>query len=312
MEMNTVTVESLTAAIQALQAQLAVANKKIESHQNELGMAAQHVQSVERELAQAKYVTPRSELTAMKPRINKPTPFTGKGSVKSWTVQMDNYVRDIDQSTAFNIALSYLSGNAHEWWIFYQNSKEGKGIEGWQGLREALIRRFDTLNREKIARDKLATSKEVKDVATFNDYFLRILLESPNINVEEQIDRYTRSLNTYLWRGICTKKYTVLSNAMRDAERVESAHRWSGTMNRGQNHSLSNGSSAKQSSVRTPMAIGNFQTKNMELGKLTKEEREKCMREGLCLRCREKRHMARNCPKARRNCLRCFCQFQTQ
>jgi Zinc knuckle len=31
--------------------------------------------------------------------------------------------------------------------------------------------------------------------------------------------------------------------------------------------------------------------------KLTPEEREKCMREGLCLRCRAKGHMARECPK---------------
>jgi hypothetical protein len=31
--------------------------------------------------------------------------------------------------------------------------------------------------------------------------------------------------------------------------------------------------------------------------KLTPEEREKYMREGLCLRCREKGHMARECPK---------------
>lgn len=45
----------------------------------------------------------------MEPRVSKPTPFAGNGSVKSWTVQMDNYVRDIDQSIALNIALVYMS-----------------------------------------------------------------------------------------------------------------------------------------------------------------------------------------------------------
>jgi hypothetical protein len=34
----------------------------------------------------------------------------------------------------------------------------------------------------------------------------------------------------------------------------------------------------------------------IKVAKLTKEERDRCMREGLCLRCRKKGHMARNCP----------------
>ena len=107
---------------------------------------------------------------------------------------MDHYVWNISPSTAFNIAISYLSGNPHEWWIFYQHSEEEKVIDEWPGLREALTRRFHTLNREKIARDKLAKWKQVKDVATFNEDFLRIILDIPTINVEEQIDRFTRGL----------------------------------------------------------------------------------------------------------------------
>ena len=43
-----------------------------------------------------------------------------------------------------------------------------------------------------------------------------------------------------------------------------------------------------------PIALGNIQIK-----KLTQEEREKCMKEGLCLRCRQKGNMAKNCPKAK-------------
>jgi hypothetical protein len=31
------------------------------------------------------------------------------------------------------------------------------------------------------------------------------------------------------------------------------------------------------------------------MGKLTQDERERCLREGLCLRCRQKGHMAREC-----------------
>ena len=34
----------------------------------------------------------------------------------------------------------------------------------------------------------------------------------------------------------------------------------------------------------------------IKVAKLTKKKREWCMKEGLCLRCRKKGHMARNCP----------------
>ena len=34
----------------------------------------------------------------------------------------------------------------------------------------------------------------------------------------------------------------------------------------------------------------------IKIAKFTKEEREHCIKEGLCLRCRKKGHMARNCP----------------
>ena len=34
----------------------------------------------------------------------------------------------------------------------------------------------------------------------------------------------------------------------------------------------------------------------IKVAKLSKEEREHCMKKGLCLRCRKKGHVARNCP----------------
>ena len=73
---------------------------------------------------------------------------------------------------------------------------------------------------------------------------------------------------------------------MKDAERVEAAH-----CRGGMGKSMPGGKSEPYSKP-TPMEIGNVQ-----LGKLTKEERDRCLKEGLCLRCRESRHLAKNCPK---------------
>ncbi len=79
---------------------------------------------------------------------------------------------------------------------------------------------------------------------------------------------------------------------MRDAERVESAH----SRIKPSRDTCKPGSSAvRQGPV--PMDIGNVQIHTVKRNKQTPAEREKCMKEGLCLRCREKGHMAKNCPK---------------
>ena len=69
---------------------------------------------------------------------------------------MTNYVDDTDPRDALKIAASYLEGPAHEWWIVFRETDEGKATQSWNQLQPALIRRFDTLNKVKIARDKLA------------------------------------------------------------------------------------------------------------------------------------------------------------
>ncbi len=52
-------------------------------------------------------------------------------------------------------------------------------------LKEALIARFETVNQENIARDMHVKWKQLKDVATFNEDFQRIILDIPNISVDE-------------------------------------------------------------------------------------------------------------------------------
>jgi hypothetical protein len=157
-------------------------------------------------------------------------------------------------------------------------------------LQPALIKRFDTLNKVKIARDKLAKWKQIKDVPSFNDDFQRIILDIPNISVEEQIDRYTRGLKAYIWKELCTKEYSTLNDAMRDAERVESAHKRLGKNPRQESRNPRN------TQEPTPMDIG-----AIELKKLTPAERKQCIKEGRCFRCRQKGHMASKCPKGQGN-----------
>ena len=78
-------------------------------------------------------------------------------------------------------------------------SEEGKKFHNWEDLRSTLASRFQILNKEKLAFNKPAKRKQLKDVVSFNEEFHRILLYILNISNDEQIDRYTRALKPYIF-----------------------------------------------------------------------------------------------------------------
>ena len=209
---------------------------------------------------------------------------------------MSNYLQGVEDHQGLTIAISYLADGAHEWWIVFKETESGQSIKTWPDLKAALISRFDILNKEKIARDKLARWKQLKDVSSFNEDFQKILLDIPNISLDEQLDRYLRGLKSYIYRDLCTHEYTRLADVMRDAERIESAYRRVSNPGRA-GKEMKKPHQNKPHPV--PMDIGNIEVEKPQ--KLTPEERERCMKEGLCLRCRKPGHIAKNCPKGHRN-----------
>ena len=207
---------------------------------------------------------------------------------------INSYVRYEQNPQVLNVAVSYLQGSAHEWWLGYQQTDEGRQVTTWPQLQQALIGRFEILNKIKIAQGKLARWRQIKDVPAYNEDFQKILLDIPNITMEEQLDRYARGLKSYIWKELCTKEYNSLGELMEDAERVEMAHRRFGRTTPKIGPSEKPGPPKITKPV--PMDIGNIQ-----LEKLTPVERDQCRKEGRCFRCREKGHMANKCPKARGN-----------
>jgi hypothetical protein len=166
----------------------------------------------------------------------------------------------------------------------------GHPMTSWVALTEALSKRLSPLNKAKLARDKLSRWRQLRDVPSYNTDVLKIILDIPHIGLDEQIDRYARGLKSYIWYELCTTDYTSLEAPMRDAEKVESAK---GT--------LFNPNQQNHGPFRPGPVVMELNA-TIAVQKLTPEEREKCRREGICLRCREKGHMARERPKkAKRN-----------
>ena len=68
---------------------------------------------------------------------------------------MSNYVNCETENNAMVIAVSYLEGPVHEWWICHSQRPKGKLVQIWSSLKDVLSIRFDTLSKAKIVRDEL-------------------------------------------------------------------------------------------------------------------------------------------------------------
>ena len=91
------------------------------------------------------------------------------------------------------------------------------------GLCQAISKRFNPADKARAARDKLAKWRQLKSVHIYSQSFLEIILDIPTITEEENIDRYSRGLKTFIWEEPCTRNYATLDELMNEAERVEAA-----------------------------------------------------------------------------------------
>jgi len=238
-------------------------------------------------------LTRTKNLLATKDRAakpNKPSLFSGKsGTIEAWCSHMDAYVSGSEPDEACRIACTYLDGEAFTWW---QSYSAATSVPDWDTLRTCLIRRFNPLNKVQAARNKLHSWRQLKDVGSFNKTFLSIVMDIPDITESEKIDRYSHGLKRAIWEPLCIRTYDNLESLMTDALRIEAAK--AGTFR-------SPGGSASHTAALADSGVAPMDLSTIKVSKLTPEERQRCMREGLCLRCREKGHLAKDCPKGQRN-----------
>jgi hypothetical protein len=132
------------------------------------------------------------------PKKNKPPTFDGKSSPDSWIAQMTSYIHGIPDQQAVSIAITYLTADAHDWFISNQTTATAAGhpMTSWVALTEAITKRFSPLNKVKLARDKLSRWRQLRDVPSYNTDFLKIILDIPHIGLDEQIEGYARGLKS--------------------------------------------------------------------------------------------------------------------
>ena len=70
------------------------------------------------------------------------------------------------------------------------------------------------MNKIKVARNKLSRVKQIKEVASFNEDYRKILLEISMTITEEIMDRFCKGLKPYVCNKLSIEKYTALNNIM--------------------------------------------------------------------------------------------------
>jgi len=117
-------------------------------------------------------------------------------------------------------------------------------------------------------------------------------MEIPDITESEKIDRHSHGLKRSIWEPLCIRPYDNLESFMTDAIRIEAAK--AGAFRSSACCASNNATQADSGVARMDLSI-------IKAYKMTSEKPQSCMREGLCLRCREKGHVAKDCPKSQQN-----------
>ena len=244
-------------------------------------------------------------------RLESPDTFSAKKheNVDRWLFQVEQYLRVSNQASdpiRVAYASALLRGDAQKWWENKVTAAATVGLDEsqctWVEFKTMISQQFQVVNKELKARDALASLVQKGSVSDYVSKFTTLAFDVPDLSLAEKHDRFFRGLKYKVRMEIMLKgipdNYDEL---VKLAERIDTIlfEMNSGNRNNGngkgwkQKNNYSAANVDSNANGPTPMDIGSVD----HPPKLTKEEKERCIREGRCFACRQKDHLASNCPK---------------
>lgn len=247
-----------------------------------------------------------------------PRPYSGDkgGDPEVWLFQYEQCARLYNLTDAEKVdhAATYLEGAAATWWrsVALASDRSGSPRPTWDSFKTQLITLFKPVNASKVARDQLAELKQTGAVFRYNTDFNRLVLEAGNVSAEEQLHRYIRGLKPKIRVEVELADPQTVHAAMEKAQRIDSITWYART----EHNSSHKSTTTFGSNTYVPMDLGalkvdpnqkantvnvmnnnKFRSSNREryAPPMSKEEYERCRREGLCLKCKKSGHTARFC-----------------
>ena len=256
------------------------------------------------------------------PRPAKPEPFdaTSRTDVELWLFLLEEYFTATgvqEDQSRIHFAAALLRGPALTWWRAVKRGDHPP--DSWEVFGDRMCHAFKPINSIKIARDRLALLRQERSVQTYTATFRNISLEIPDITEAELLDRYVRGLKPHIRVEVEVREPTHLDDAIRMAERFDAV------TYQLRNNQLGRGNFRTYRNVSVPAPYQHPQQQHsqhgptpMEIGyigsqparrqppagsmtgsnqRLTPELKKQLTQEGRCFYCREKGHMAMQCPK---------------
>lgn len=154
-------------------------------------------------------------------------------------------------------AAAMLEGPAQTWWMTVMHgATNGSGQiapSTWAGFGAALKQRFQPINAERAARDRLHSLRQVTTVNSYATDFQQLLLKCPDISGVDQLHRFIHGLKPQVQQAILLADPQDLSTAISMAERVDTI-----------TFRISNRTNYTSNS--TPMELGALQEEQFETG----------------------------------------------
>jgi hypothetical protein len=250
-----------------------------------------------------------------------------------WLFQIDQYFELANvtrDSNKVRLAATYLDGPAATWWRGLHNecTLQGLPLPTWTTFKARLVAQFKPVNSSRVARDKLSALRQFKSVAQYNTDFTQLVLDAGDVGAVEQLYRYKQGLKPKVRLEVELADPTTLQEAMQKAQTIDSLT-WYLTNPRS---NMPNRPPPNQSnySGHAPMDLGTIREtqvspapttgtdqetyeealnamssnrfarppstpKTYAAPAMTKEEYERCRKNGLCLKCKKSGHIARFC-----------------
>lgn len=279
-------IQELTAVIQQLKLQINTVNSKADDNNR-------------REVLQP--VTPP---TAAVVKPNKPNNFDGTNlAVSKWIFQMNTYFNCLklnQEITMVENAVTFLRGAAEDWWRILCrkheiNKTDNPCSKSWSTFCREITTRFEIVNAQEVARDKLAELKQTTSVQQYIAEFLAITNEIVNISDDERMDRFERGLKPKLRQQLANLKVIqpnlTLEMMMSQAERLDRQQfkAYRDNPYRQKNHGY-------VSTRRTEESDSTKLEDNQETATDMEIDAYRFGSPGFCPRCGKSRHWAKDCP----------------
>ena len=266
---------------------------------------------------------PPSTPSRLPPSVKVPYPANFYGSredtdrLEQWLFAVEQYFAMTGMSgdsLQVPFAGSLLRGPAQAW---YRTMFSSSALSTWTDFLREIRSNFRPVNLTRHARDKLVKLVQDRGVQEYICAFRSIILDIPDMNQSEKIERFTRGLKPHIYREVMLKDPSSLDEAVKWAVAFDTANRaasfahpssWRPQPSRPPHHfhqqrfsgptpmMVDHLHGSSLTSSRTPPPANRIQHPPV-FTKLTPELRAQLMREGKCLYCREKGHMREQCPK---------------